>query len=403
MVPLHSSQNWLLITFDQWRGDWLHQPWLRLPALRKMAAEGWDLRRCYTSSPQCVPARVSWLTGLSPKSLQLTINKPYTVANDAPSFVRDLKNNFNYYTSLVGKTHWTPHETECDLRDNLPLMRDLGFDHVTEISGPRALTRTSCMLTDLWREEGLLDAYKEDLQKRYENGCAHVVKPTILPEHLYPDIWLTGIALEQLHNMPTNRPWLLWVSFPGPHEPFDVPLSWSRTRNIPPAESRPQDSELLRKIAPIGSVLESKIKRWPEGIPEDALELLRQDYANHLELLDCQVSILLDALKNRSDSGNTAVTCCSDHGELLGDWGLLLKGCFLEGAIRSIFIHRPPKARNLLRRFLKHEKYAYGLTESLWAAANSVSSPSDGSFGMRVRQLPKQAEIAFADEEIVVT
>ena len=27
------AQNWLLISFDQWRGDWLHQPWLRLPVL----------------------------------------------------------------------------------------------------------------------------------------------------------------------------------------------------------------------------------------------------------------------------------------------------------------------------------------------------------------------------------
>ena len=69
-----SPQNWLLISFDQWRGDWLHQQWLRLPVLCGLAREGWDLRRCYTSSPQCIPARVSWLTGQSPKFLGLTTN-----------------------------------------------------------------------------------------------------------------------------------------------------------------------------------------------------------------------------------------------------------------------------------------------------------------------------------------
>ena len=62
-------QNWLLISFDQWRGDWLHQPWLHLPQLRRMAKQGWDGRRCYTSSPQCIPARASWLTGLTPGML----------------------------------------------------------------------------------------------------------------------------------------------------------------------------------------------------------------------------------------------------------------------------------------------------------------------------------------------
>lgn len=401
-MDINRSQNWLLITFDQWRGDWFHQPWLKIPALRGLASEGWDLRRCYTSSPQCVPARVSWLTGLSPKTLQLTTNRPYTVKNDAPSFVRNLRDNFNYHTSLVGKTHWTPHEYVCDLRDNLPLMTDLGFNKAIEISGPRALTRTSCLLTDQWHKEGLLEKYRHDLQMRYENGCAHMVKPTILPDHLYPDIWLTGTALEELNSMPNNRPWLLWVSFTGPHEPFDVPSSWTRSRPIPPPQRRPLDPNVLREMAPQGSVLDAKLKRWPTGIPKKALNALRQDYANHLELLDYQVSILLNALRIRPDFRNTAVTCCSDHGELLGDWDLLLKGCFLEGAIRSLFIHQPPNGRNSLRKLLKHEKRAYGLTESLWAAANAVAEPSNGSFGSHIRQLPKQVRIAFADEEIEV-
>ena len=128
-------QNWLLISFDQWRGDWLHQPWLHLPNLQQLAREGWDLRRCYTASPQCVPARASWLTGQTPGELGLTFNREYTVPADAPSFVRQLRDSYGYRTVLVGKTHWTPHEEGVDLRDNLPLLNDLGFDHVREIAG----------------------------------------------------------------------------------------------------------------------------------------------------------------------------------------------------------------------------------------------------------------------------
>ena len=130
-------QNWLLISFDQWRGDWLLQPWLKLPNLKKMAVEGWDVRRCYTSSPQCIPARASWLTGLTPGELGVTANQIYTVPTDAPTFVRDLRDNFDYHTVLVGKTHWTPHEPGVDLRNNLDHLRALGFDHVRK-SGPRA-------------------------------------------------------------------------------------------------------------------------------------------------------------------------------------------------------------------------------------------------------------------------
>ena len=31
-------QNWLLISVDQWRGDWLHQEWLELPYLRSLSS-----------------------------------------------------------------------------------------------------------------------------------------------------------------------------------------------------------------------------------------------------------------------------------------------------------------------------------------------------------------------------
>ena len=248
-------QNWLLVTFDQWRGDRLNQPWLHLPHLTRMAREGWGVPRCYTSSPQCVPARASWLTGMRPSELGVTTNRSYTVPADAPSFVRELRSQADYTTTLVGKTHWTPHEQGVDLRDNLPLMHALGFDTVREIAGPRAMAKLRCELTDLWRDEGVLDAYRRDLQDRFRNNCAFTVRPTILPDHLYPDLWLTEVALSELSRLPQDRPWLLWVSYPGPHEPFDVPTSWRGRfprRRIPPPASRPTNpADLL--AAPPGS------------------------------------------------------------------------------------------------------------------------------------------------------
>ena len=46
-------------------------------------------------------ARASWLTGLSPGQLGVTKNEHYTVPADAPSFVRDLRDQYGYYTTLV--------------------------------------------------------------------------------------------------------------------------------------------------------------------------------------------------------------------------------------------------------------------------------------------------------------
>lgn len=395
-------QNWLLISFDQWRGDWLHQPWLRLPVLQQLARQGWDVRRCYTSSPQCIPARVSWLTGQSPTSLGLTTNRPYSVSPSAPSFVRQLRDERRYRTVVVGKTHWTPHDEPCDLRDNLPLMEALGFDRVREIAGPRAMRRIGCELADQWRDAGLLQSYRDDLQQRYSKGCVHRVRPTVLPDELYPDLWLTGVALDELKRLPNDQPWLLWVSFPGPHEPFDVPSAWCRQRWIPDPEPRPSDPKILDRSIQASRVLENKLKSWPNGLPTEAVQALRQDYANHLELLDDQVGELLKGLANRSDASQTAITVCSDHGELLGDWGLLLKSCFLEGAIRSLFIHHPPGGRRGLRRLWRSDQRAYGLTESLWAAKDAVGSPSRGSFGDHLRKMPPEVTVAYADEQRIL-
>ena len=394
-------QNWLLISVDQWRGDWLHQEWLELPYLRRLCSEGWDVRRCYTSSPQCIPARASWLTGLTPGELGVTANAIYSVPPDAPSFVRQLRDQYGYCTALVGKTHWTPHEPGVDLRDNQSLMESLGFDRVREIAGPRALAVVDCELTDLWRSEGVLDAYRRDLNSRYDQGIVHSVWPSALPDHLYPDLWLTDVAIQELKRLPQDKPWLLWVSYPGPHEPFDVPVSWRGNHGIiPPPEERPSDPELLGQLAAPGSELARKLDRWPDGIPAEALQSLRSDYADHLHLLDSQIGELIKALSFRSDLPNTAVTVCSDHGELLGDWGLLLKGCFLEGAIRSLFVHYPPDGRRGIRRWWQPAKRAYGLTPCLWDVAAAVSRPHQGSFGSRLRRQPEDVLVEFAGERL---
>ena len=91
---------------------------------------------------------------------------------------------------------------------------------------------------------------------------------------------------------------------------------------------------------------------------------------------------------------------CSDHGELLGDWGLLLKGCFLEGAIRSLFVRRPPDGRRGIRRWWQPVRSAYGLTPCLWDAAAAVSRPYQGSFGSRLRRQSENVLVEFADERL---
>ena len=248
--------NLLLISFDQWRGDWADPaaPVLSLPALQGLAQEGWSARRCYTSSPHCVPARMSWLTGLEPSQLGVTRNADVSLPGDAPSLVRDLRQR-GWYTAVVGKTHWTSHFQTADLRQNGPLFKQLGFDQACDIAGPRALRRVTCALTEAWKQAGLLEAQRADLQQRYGQGrssAAWTVRPSLLPNPLYPDIWIAERGLEALQSMPRDQPWLLWISFVGPHEPFDTPTPWRGSTQpaiCPPPHPDPTGSKHCRIAA----------------------------------------------------------------------------------------------------------------------------------------------------------
>ena len=389
--------NWLLVSFDQWRGDWWHQPWLQLPNLRRLARRADVLDRTYTSSPQCVPARASWLTGLTPRQLGVTSNQPFTMPADAPSFVRRLQ-AAGWHTELVGKTHWTPHSPGVDLRDNKPLLHALGFNRSLEIAGPRALAEVSCSLTDAWQRAGVLEAYRADLKRRYRHGCAHHSWPSVLPAHLYPDVWLANRAIERLQRQPDQQPWLLWLSFVGPHEPFDVPAPWRGRHTpdrLPPPQPRPLDAW---HQAPRGTALRQLLERWPQGLPPDALVRLRADYADHLALLDDQLGRVLAVLDQRGDRRRTAIAVVSDHGELLGDWGLLLKGCFLEGAVRSLCMFRAPGAR-----FGSVRREPHALTASLQAVAQSVCESSSGPWNAALEQARRTAvEVQFREERLIL-
>ena len=62
--------------------------------------------------------------------------------------------------------------------------------------------------------------------------------------------------------------------------------------------------------------------------------VVKAAYYAMIELIDTQFGRLLDALEETGQLDNTIIVFHSDHGETLGDHGLLYKGCrFFEGLV----------------------------------------------------------------------
>jgi choline-sulfatase len=332
--------NILLVMTDQQRWDALGcvGGWVQTPNLDRLATEGVRFARAYTNAPACVPARVSLATGRYPHDTGVRVNKPYTLSPRAWTWMEAVR-DAGYATSVFGKTHL--HRQRGDLRDNEHIVREYGLDHVDEIAGPRASVRCRSNLTDRWEQAGVYDAYRRDLMDRYEHK-PWVARPSPLPFELYPDVYVGRQAAAYLRGYGGSAPWFCWVSFGGPHEPWDAPEAYA-SRYDPgamPAPVRPEDDGHER---PRG-ILDDRMARQAP-VPSDEVAQLRANYAGNVTLIDEQIGDVIAAVEERGELDRTVIAFVSDHGEMNGDYGLLYKQNFLDPAARVPFIVRmPPSA-----------------------------------------------------------
>ena len=74
---------------------------------------------------------------------------------------------------------------------------------------------------------------------------------------------------------------------------------------------------------------------------------LRANYAGNVTLIDDQIGEILDTIEARGELENTIIVHTSDHGEMNGDYGLIYKSNFLNGAVRVPLLVRTPEALGL--------------------------------------------------------
>ncbi|OPZ04434.1 MAG: Arylsulfatase [candidate division BRC1 bacterium ADurb.BinA364] len=174
-----------------------------------------------------------------------------------------------------------------------------------------------------------------------------------MPEDLHQTTWCTEMALRFIAER-REAPWLMSLNPFDPHPPCDPPqeyldrynpqaMPWPlfREEDIERQKAfRAIDQQTAEAVNPMlfdeskaayGADLDSQDKASNPPASYDARKLKAAYYAQ-IELIDTQFGRILDALKASGQWENTIVIFTSDHGEMLGDHGLLYKGCrFFEG------------------------------------------------------------------------
>ena len=343
-----SSPNILWICTDQQRWDTLGcygNRFVQTPNLDRLAERGTLFEHAYSQSPVCAPSRASFLTGRYPRTARCRQN-----GQDIPSdevFVTKLLADHGYVCGLSGKLHTSACQPSVCEKMERRIEDGYSEFHWSHHTGAGYGTHN-----EYWAwlaERNAKFATPPHPESRWiQKG---------MPEHLHHTTWCIHKATDFIKDRAEeDRPWLFSVNMFNPHHPFDPPESYLNRyleflQEIPLphyAEGELATKSPYQRIDHEGAY--GQRHAFPNASENrfDAMSakdhrMVRAAYWAMCDLLDAKIGDLLAVLEETRQIENTVMIFTSDHGELLGDHGIYLKGPhFYEPAIRVPLIFSWP-------------------------------------------------------------
>lgn len=315
----------VLIMTDQHRADLSARsgfPVDTTPFLDELARQGADFQRGYTSSPLCVPARVSLLTGRYPSAHGVTQNStPGSARYDRD--LLDVLGEAGYHRIFAGKPHMHRGPDDFDAYRG-PYWHTGGPQHTP---GHEAFDR--------WLDE-------------LDHGVAHEPTPFPLEDSLPYRIVSDAIdAVTEAAGGPTDppaagagaadaadQPTFLWVSFPEPHNPYQVPEPYFSMWDTDEIPDRLHGPDVAAAKGGHWAWLRELTEAKRPGY-DDERARYRANYCGQLRLLDDQVRRLMEHVW-ATLGDDVLVVMVSDHGDYVAEYGLQRKGAGMPEVLMRI-------------------------------------------------------------------
>ncbi|WP_159623132.1 sulfatase-like hydrolase/transferase [Ruania rhizosphaerae] len=309
--------NILFISTDQQRWDALGaagNTHIRTPNLDRLAAQGARFTNCYTQSSVCAPSRASLMTSRYVHNHGLWANG-VDIDPGEQLFTRALT-DAGYDCGLVGKFHLGAAfggRVEPRIDDGFRVFR---WSHDPYV-------RSEANHYHLWLEEHFPGVLDEAMAR---GGAAAIDN---LPTEQHYSRWIGEETIEYLTTgREKDKPFCFVVNFFDPHHGFGSPSDYRASYD---AQSLP---------APVTSDLSTKPDIYTEAsqrsyaghdtgfaeCTEEEIQDIIAHYYAMVTLIDDEVGRILDALDAEGLAEDTIVMFTSDHGEMLGDHQMLLKG-----------------------------------------------------------------------------
>lgn len=299
---MSSRPNFILFIPDQLRADSLGcfgNPEVQTPNIDALAARGTRFTQAFGQHSVCSPSRVSFLTGWYPH-VRGHRTLDHLLQPEEPNLLRTLR-DAGYYVAHVG------------------LRGDTFAKGGTQASTSRFGFSV--------RPEAMFGASPYDADHYFARTFHHGLRAGreldgVTGPTLDLDEACTITAEEWLaEGLP--EPWVLYVPLVFPHPPFVVEEPWFSLH------------ERRRMPAPAG---------WPQGELPRYMRMIRERYGTDrlgpgdwaeiaatyygmISRVDAQLGRILEAVDRAGAASRTATFFFTDHGEYLGDYGLIEKWC----------------------------------------------------------------------------
>ncbi len=382
--------NFLFIITDQHRADHLGcygNKVVQTPHIDSLAEHGQRWERFYVANPICMPNRASIMTGRM-CSVHGARHNGIPLSKDHSTFVELLK-DAGYKTGLIGKSHLqsftglpatnafqvedgkiTPsphlrdafknnrHSKDYDLEVknqwDTPLASRIdgdfyGFEHV-EVAADHA--DKACGDYLLWarsRRDDFDQLVGPENALQTNRSSAPQAWRTAVPEELYSTNWIADRSEQWLtEQLDSDKPFFLQMSFPDPHHPFTPPGKYwdmydPEDIELPASFHKGSLPPILAMQHAMESGTDARDNQNPFAVTADEARVITALTYGMISMIDDAIGRVLAQLDALNLRENTVVVFTSDHGDYMGDHGLMLKLLLhYQGLVKVPFIWSEP-------------------------------------------------------------
>ncbi|HNT34053.1 MAG TPA: sulfatase-like hydrolase/transferase, partial [bacterium] len=299
-----------------YRHGWDSGPEIQRPNFRRLASQGADFSRAYTTCPLCAPARRTMLTGLMPHQHGQTTNA-FAYPFDRETYLEHLRDS-GYRSFYYGKWHAGPgtaHDFGCEGFSYPSYNNPYNKPEYAEYLRRRGLPEPLMIVEQTYNSAGVRPGERYPLDRKACLGAVTGVLET--PDDTHEAFFLANLAVEKLQELathPSDQPFSLRVDFWGPHQPhfptrrFIEKYDTSQIPKYPSFDSDLSDKpEVYRQEGQRPTTDENGMLIYPNPIPWEVWQKGMGYIYAHCSLVDAAGGLILDALDALGLSDNTIV------------------------------------------------------------------------------------------------